>query len=134
MKTKSVKWGIMAMALLSMAMPFTAKAQDKVEASAGVDLVSGYVWRGQDLGGVRPPAERIHRLQRFLSGSLGLRRHREFGHERVRPHTGIFNRRLQRIGDGLLVQCDRRWGDSQILPVRCTQCCQLTSVRSANRL
>ena len=40
------------MALLSMAMPFTAKAQDKVEASAGVDLVSGYVWRGQDLGGV----------------------------------------------------------------------------------
>ena len=52
MKTKSVKWGIIAMALLSMAMPFTAKAQDKVEASAGVDLVSGYVWRGQDLGGV----------------------------------------------------------------------------------
>ena len=40
------------MALLSMAMPFTAKAQDKVEASVGVDLVSGYVWRGQDLGGV----------------------------------------------------------------------------------
>ena len=35
-----------------MAMPFTAKAQDKVEASVGVDLVSGYVWRGQDLGGV----------------------------------------------------------------------------------
>ena len=33
MKTRSVKWGIMAMALLSMAMPFTAKAQDKVQAS-----------------------------------------------------------------------------------------------------
>ena len=31
MKTRSVKWVIMAMALLSMAMPFTAKAQDKVE-------------------------------------------------------------------------------------------------------
>ena len=27
-------------------------AQDKVEASVGADLVSGYVWRGQDLGGV----------------------------------------------------------------------------------
>ena len=52
MKTRSVKWVIMAMALLSMAMPFTAKAQDKVEASVSVDLVSGYVWRGQDLGGV----------------------------------------------------------------------------------
>lgn len=133
MKTKSVKWGIMAMALLSMAMPFTAKAQDKVEASAGVDLVSGYVWRGQDLGGVslQPSASIAYKgFSLGAWGSVGI----EFGHERVRPHTGIFNRRLQRIGDGLLVQCDRRWGDSQILPVRCTQCCQLTSVRSANRL
>ena len=51
MKTKSVKLGIMAM-LLSIAMPFTAKAQDKVEASVSADLVSGYIWRGQDLGGV----------------------------------------------------------------------------------
>ena len=133
MKTKSVKWGIMAMALLSMAMPFTAKAQDKVEASAGVDLVSGYVWRGQDLGGVSLQPSASIAYKGFSLGAWG-RRHREFGHERVRPHTGIFNRRLQRIGDGLLVQCDRRWGDSQILPVRCTQCCQLTSVRGANRL
>ncbi len=38
--------------LLSITMPFTAKAQDKVEASVGADLVSGYIWRGQDLGGV----------------------------------------------------------------------------------
>ena len=52
MKTKSVKWGIMAMALLSMAMPFTAKAQDKVEASVGADFVSNYIWRGTDCGGV----------------------------------------------------------------------------------
>ncbi len=73
MKTKSVKWGIMAMALLSMAMPFTAKAQDKVEASAGVDLVSGYVWRGQDLGGVslQPSASIAYK---GFSRSLGLRR------------------------------------------------------------
>lgn len=28
------------------------EAQDKVEASVGMDLVSGYVWRGQDLGNV----------------------------------------------------------------------------------
>lgn len=41
-----------ALALLATAMPFTAKAQDKVEASVGADLVSGYIWRGQDLGGV----------------------------------------------------------------------------------
>lgn len=30
----------------------SATAQDKVEASVGMDLVSGYIWRGQDLGGV----------------------------------------------------------------------------------
>lgn len=52
MKTKHVKLGATAIALLSMAMPFKTNAQDKVEASAGVDLVSGYIWRGQDLGGV----------------------------------------------------------------------------------
>lgn len=32
--------------------PMLAPAQDKVEASVGADLVSGYIWRGQDLGGV----------------------------------------------------------------------------------
>ena len=52
MKTRNVKLSVIAVALLSMAMPFTAKAQDKVEASVGADLVSGYIWRGQDLGGV----------------------------------------------------------------------------------
>lgn len=45
-------WKVTAFALLATALPFTAKAQDKVEASVGVDLVSGYIWRGQDLGGV----------------------------------------------------------------------------------
>ena len=30
----------------------TAEAQDTLEASIGTDLVSQYVWRGQDLGGV----------------------------------------------------------------------------------
>lgn len=38
--------------LLLAAFPFACFAQDKVEASVGADLVSGYVWRGQDLGGV----------------------------------------------------------------------------------
>ena len=32
--------------------PAAVAAQDKVEASVGADLVSGYVWRGQELGGV----------------------------------------------------------------------------------
>ena len=52
MKMKSVKFRMIAIALLSATMPFTAKAQDKVKASVGADIVSGYIWRGQDLGGV----------------------------------------------------------------------------------
>lgn len=38
-----------AVAILS---PAVLMAQDKVEASVGTDLVSGYIWRGQDLGNV----------------------------------------------------------------------------------
>ncbi len=40
--------------LMSMAtaVPAISVAQDKVEASVGADLVSGYIWRGQDLGNV----------------------------------------------------------------------------------
>lgn len=52
MRTRNVKSMMMAVALLSIAMPFTAKAQDKVEASVGADIVSGYIWRGTDCGGV----------------------------------------------------------------------------------
>ena len=40
------------MALAFILIPALLKAQDKVEASVGADLVSGYIWRGQDLGGV----------------------------------------------------------------------------------
>lgn len=35
----------------TMAMPLVANAQDKVETEIGADLVSNYIWRGQDLGG-----------------------------------------------------------------------------------
>lgn len=50
--SRAYRSAVRAIALLAIAMPFTAKAQDKVEASVGMDIVSGYVWRGQDLGGV----------------------------------------------------------------------------------
>ena len=46
---KSVKFRMIAIALLSATMPFTAKAQDKVEASVSADFVSNYIWRGTDL-------------------------------------------------------------------------------------
>lgn len=75
MKTRNVKLGVIAIALLSMAMPFTAKAQDKVEASVGADLVSGYIWRGQDLGGVslQPSASIAYKgFSLGAWGSVGL--------------------------------------------------------------
>ena len=36
----------------ALALPFTATAQDEVEATIGADLVSNYIWRGQDMGAV----------------------------------------------------------------------------------
>ena len=45
-------------AIIGLASTSGVKAQDKVEASVGADLVSGYIWRGQDLGGasIQPSA------------------------------------------------------------------------------
>lgn len=42
--------GVVLLALAST--PAISMTQDKVEASVGADLVSGYIWRGQDLGNV----------------------------------------------------------------------------------
>lgn len=43
---------IIAAVLLGMSVPFNMMAQEKLEVSIGADLVSGYIWRGQDLGNV----------------------------------------------------------------------------------
>ena len=40
----------MALAGCLMLCPVATMAQDKVTADAGAELVSGYIWRGQDLG------------------------------------------------------------------------------------
>lgn len=50
MKKNLKKWALLLIAAITL--PATSMAQDKVEASVGADLVSGYIWRGQDLGGV----------------------------------------------------------------------------------
>lgn len=43
---------MLAIALIGIMSTPVVKAQDNVEASVGADIVSGYIWRGQDLGGV----------------------------------------------------------------------------------
>lgn len=50
MKKNLKKWALLS--CMAITFPAASMAQDKVEASVGADLVSGYVWRGQDLGGV----------------------------------------------------------------------------------
>ncbi len=46
------KTKMIAATLLGMAVSFPVAAQEKTEASVGADLVSGYIWRGNDCGGV----------------------------------------------------------------------------------
>ena len=56
-------------------LPFGAMAQDRVEATAGADLVSGYIWRGQDLGNVsiQPSAAvRVRWFSLTACGSVGI--------------------------------------------------------------
>ena len=50
MKKNLKKWALLLVTAITL--PATGMAQDKVEASVGADLVSGYIWRGQDFGGV----------------------------------------------------------------------------------
>ena len=51
MKMNRLKMNMAAVAL-ALIMPLAVTAQEKVEASVGADVVSSYLWRGQDLGGV----------------------------------------------------------------------------------
>ena len=48
MKKNLKKWVLLLMAAI--ALPVTSMAQDKVELSANIDVVSAYLWRGQKLG------------------------------------------------------------------------------------
>ena len=58
MKMIKCKKMMLLFAAIGLASTSGVKAQDKVEASVGADLVSGYIWRGQDLGGasIQPAA------------------------------------------------------------------------------
>lgn len=62
-------------AIVGLTSASTVKAQDKVEASVGADLVSGYIWRGQDLGDVsiQPGASLSYKgLSLSAWGSVGF--------------------------------------------------------------
>lgn len=75
---------IAVLLLLSIAMQHVAKAQDKVTASVGGDLVSGYVWRGQDLGGVslQPTASVSYKgLSLTAWGSVGIEKTDDDGYD-----------------------------------------------------
>lgn len=48
---KKMRLCVLATLLLSLVMPSAIKAQDKVEASVGADVMSKYIWRGLDMSG-----------------------------------------------------------------------------------
>ena len=68
---------MIAIALLSATMPFTAKAQDKVEASVGADFVSNSHLAWNRLRWCKYPTQHGSQLQRFITGCLGFGRHRQ---------------------------------------------------------
>lgn len=65
--------GVVLLALAST--PAISMAQDKVEASVGADLVSGYIWRGQDLGECQHSTFCLRVLQRVFSFRMGICRY-----------------------------------------------------------
>lgn len=71
---KVLKKGAIVM-MMAMALGVTASAQDKVEGSISADVVSQYIWRGQDLGDVSfQPSLGLEYKGLSLSawGSIGL--------------------------------------------------------------
>lgn len=73
MKKNLKKWALCLG--IAIALPATSMAQDKVEASVGADLVSGYIWRGHDLGGacIQPSLSVAYKgLSLSAWGSMGI--------------------------------------------------------------
>ena len=67
--------GMIAMSGMMLATSVKANAQENVTANVGADLVSGYVWRGQDLGNaaIQPNLSLNYRgLSLSAWGSVGL--------------------------------------------------------------
>ena len=89
--------------LLAMAIP--AAAQDKVEVNVGADVVSGYIWRGQDLGnaGIQPTLSVGYRGFKLTAwGSAGF----------SREDTKEFDLTLGYAGGGFSVSVTDYWFDN----------------------
>ena len=98
---------MIAIALLSATMPFTAKAQDKVEASVGADFVASTSGVEQTAVSVSiQPSMGVS--YKGLSLAAGLGRHRQGRCQKIGPHTGLQYRRFQRIRYRLLVLLPQR--------------------------
>lgn len=89
--------------LLAMAIP--AAAQDKVEVNVGADVVSGYIWRGQDLGNasIQPTLSVGYRGFKLTAwGSAGF----------SREDTKEFDLTLGYAGGGFSVSVTDYWFDN----------------------
>lgn len=91
--------GTVLTVLSAMSLPMSSVAQDKFEASVGADLVSNYIWRGQDLGSasIQPALSLSYKGISF--SAWGLCRPELERYPRSRSDFGIFHSRFQRFGD-----------------------------------
>lgn len=67
---------------LAIAVPAMGMAQDKVEASAGADLVSGYIWAWPRFRRCQYPTHVVSFLQRVLIVCMGNSRYRKRRYKR----------------------------------------------------
>ena len=73
MKKNLNKWVLSL--VMAIAFPVASMAQDKVETSVGADIVSGYIWRGQNYGGasIQPSLSVAYKgLSLSAWGSVGI--------------------------------------------------------------
>ena len=73
--TRGGSWPLWTAVLLIVLSSTAVKAQEKVEVSVGADIVSGYIWRGTDCGGVSiQPSISVARSGFSLTawGSVGI--------------------------------------------------------------
>lgn len=75
MRERTIQNTVVTFGVILFAFPMTVSAQSNVEVQVGTDFVSGYIWRGQNLGGasIQPSISLNYKGFSFEAwGSIGL--------------------------------------------------------------
>ena len=117
MKKESLqKTKMLAAVFAACCSPVAAGAQEHVEADLGADLVSGYLWRGQDLGNVSIQPSVSVSYKGFWVGAWGSVGLDKDDTKEIDLTVGYAAGGLQRVGHGLLDGRGRG-----VFPLRCAE-------------